>query len=1691
VAQTVTVTGANDDLIDGPQTSSVALAINDAGSDDHFDALADQTVPVTTADNDVAGFTVVETGGSTAVSESGTQDTFTVVLTAQPDSHVVIDVTSGDIGEAMVSPAQLTFTSSNWNVAQTVTVTGANDDLIDGPQTSSVTLAINDAGSDDHFDALVHQNVSVTTADNDTAGFVTINQAAGQDDPTNASPVNFTVVFSEPVTGFDANDVLLGGTAAGTLTVVLTGSGTTYNVAVSGMTGSGTVTASVSAGAATDAAGNPNVASTSADNTVTYDTTAPTADIVDVTPDPRDAPVASVTIAFNEAVTGFNLADLTLKRDGGSNLLTGSETLSTSDNATYTLGGLTGLTAMPGVYEVKLTVAGSGIRDAAGNALAADASDSWTKAATVPTVIDDGDSGYSESGLGWVRVSSVSFPGYADDWRYHAAGTGGNAATWAATGLTPGQYEVLVTWAPYSNRATNAPFTVCDGAAVEGVFPINQQAAPRADATLGGRPFQRLGTFNITASSLRVTLSDQANGYVIADAVQLLRVGEVAEELTVALAADQAPERSSPLAATVTRSGGTAEALVVGLASSDASAARVPATVTIAAGASSATFSVTVVDDAVADGTQTARITASASGFLSGSDTLLVTDDDAVIVDDGDPVGYSDSGASWGSVSAATYPGYGGDWRYHAAGTGSHWATWTATDLAPGLYQVLVTWSPHANRAAHAPFAVCDGTEAEGTYLVNQQVEPRADATVGGRPFQLLGTFNLTASSARVTLSDQADGYVIADAVQFVRVGDLREMLGVDVSVDQAPEGSGPVTATVTRTGATDAAVEVRLSSSDPTAATVPATVTIPAGAASATFAVTVVDDAAGDGTQTTTIRASADGLLPGWDTLHVTDNDALLVDDGDPVGYSERGWGWFSVTSDAHPGYGGDWRYHAPGSGSAVATWSATGVLPGRYEVLVTWAPYSNRATNAPFTVYDGTAVEGVFPINQQNSPTAHATVGGRPFQRLGTFNVSGSSLGVTLSDQANGYVIADAVQFVRVGELAKELTVAISADQASEASGTVGATVTRLLGTDGDLVVSLTSSVPSVARVPDTVTIPAGAESAPFTVNLVDDWLANGTQTVTIRATAEGYLPGTDTLQVTDNESLVVDDGDSGYSDTGASWVRMASEAYPGYGGDWRYHARGEGSHVARWSATGLEPGQYQVLVTWSPHGNRATNSPFTVYDGTTVEQVYAVNQQVEPRSDATLDGRPFQRLGTFNISALSIGVTLSDRADGYVIADAVEFVRVGELMTNVLTVAIPGQAAEGDGTVIGTVTRSQVTAQPLEVSLTSSDTSEATVPATVTILAGQASATFAASIQDDALADGTQTVTITAAAAGHVSGTDTLHVLDNESWTIDDQDAGYSETPAWMEVELAAYPGYAGSGDPSYGDWRFQPAGTGSSVATWQVTTGRPGQYEIFVTWAPFANRATNAPYKVYDGPASGGVLEGTFPIDQELTPRSDATVSGRPFQRLGVFDITSNTLAVTLSNLANEYVIADAVQFARLGDLPLRAAGGAAVGWDSVPTGDPLTTDQALPLLAEAAALWQRSPHAPREDIPALAASVHLVIADLPDDLLGLASSSTNTIWLDTDAAGYGWFVDATPEDDDEFGDEPDAAVADRMDALSVIFHELGHLQGLADVDALLHPDDPMADMLAAGVRRTSSPADAAADHDAALTDLLGE
>jgi CSLREA domain-containing protein len=189
---------------------------------------------------------------------------------------------------------------------------------------------------------------------------VTINQASGQADPTNAGPINFTVVFSESVSNFATGDVTLSGTAGAT-TATVTGSGTTYNVAVTGMTTNGTVIATINAGVATDAAGNPNTASTSTDNTVTYDATRPSVTINQASgqADPANAsgPI-NFTVVFSESVSNFATGDVNLSGSAGAT--TGTVT---GSGTTYNVA-VSGMTADGTVIA---TVSSGAATDAAGN----------------------------------------------------------------------------------------------------------------------------------------------------------------------------------------------------------------------------------------------------------------------------------------------------------------------------------------------------------------------------------------------------------------------------------------------------------------------------------------------------------------------------------------------------------------------------------------------------------------------------------------------------------------------------------------------------------------------------------------------------------------------------------------------------------------------------------------------------------------------------------------------------------------------------------------------------------------------------------------------------------------------------------------------------------------------------------------------------------------------------------------------------------------------------------------------------------------------------------------------------------------------------------------------------------------------------------------------------------------------------
>lgn len=211
-------------------------------------------------------------------------------------------------------------------------------------------------------------------------------------DPRNTGVASLRLAFSEPVQGFDLTDLTLSRADGADLlpgpATLETADWITFTLGgLAGLTGAEgdyALTLRVAGTGITDAAGNAFTAG--ATETWTVDRTAPTASIVAVSPDPRNSAVSSLTLVFSETVTGLTVADLSLALDNGANLLTGAEVLTTTDNRTFQLGGLNGLTGADGRYAFLLAADGSGITDAAGNPLAADAEARWSTDRTAPTV---------------------------------------------------------------------------------------------------------------------------------------------------------------------------------------------------------------------------------------------------------------------------------------------------------------------------------------------------------------------------------------------------------------------------------------------------------------------------------------------------------------------------------------------------------------------------------------------------------------------------------------------------------------------------------------------------------------------------------------------------------------------------------------------------------------------------------------------------------------------------------------------------------------------------------------------------------------------------------------------------------------------------------------------------------------------------------------------------------------------------------------------------------------------------------------------------------------------------------------------------------------------------------------------------------------------------------------------------------
>src|SRR6185503_34485 len=289
------------------------------------------------------------------------------------------------------------LSASDFSVTAGGSVSGASVGTVTGSGTSW-TIPVNTGSGDGTVQLVMNSSSGVSpSVSNATAGSPfggttvtidktapTINIGSPSVSNTNTGPVSFTVTYADAnfnsSTLAPGNITLNGSGATGTIGV--TGSGLTRTVTISGITGNGTLGISIAAGTATDLAGNSAPAS-SASATFTVDNTAPTVvSIARSDSNPISDNVLDYQVTFSEAVSGVDPADFTMVNSG---VTTGtiSATQVSPTQVNVTIINVNGT----GTAQLTLNSSGTGITDAAGNAISGGFSgETYNVDQTAPTV---------------------------------------------------------------------------------------------------------------------------------------------------------------------------------------------------------------------------------------------------------------------------------------------------------------------------------------------------------------------------------------------------------------------------------------------------------------------------------------------------------------------------------------------------------------------------------------------------------------------------------------------------------------------------------------------------------------------------------------------------------------------------------------------------------------------------------------------------------------------------------------------------------------------------------------------------------------------------------------------------------------------------------------------------------------------------------------------------------------------------------------------------------------------------------------------------------------------------------------------------------------------------------------------------------------------------------------------------------
>jgi hypothetical protein len=172
ITQTVAVKGLDDNLVDGNTNTIIEFMVSPNSNASNYENTQNIEITVENIDNDIqyieGNILISETDGNTIVSENLETDELNISLSEIPQSEVEIIFNILDDTEIEVISNPLVFNQNNWNVTQTVTVKGLDDNLVDGNTNTIIEFMVSPNSNASNYENTQNIEITVENIDNDT-----------------------------------------------------------------------------------------------------------------------------------------------------------------------------------------------------------------------------------------------------------------------------------------------------------------------------------------------------------------------------------------------------------------------------------------------------------------------------------------------------------------------------------------------------------------------------------------------------------------------------------------------------------------------------------------------------------------------------------------------------------------------------------------------------------------------------------------------------------------------------------------------------------------------------------------------------------------------------------------------------------------------------------------------------------------------------------------------------------------------------------------------------------------------------------------------------------------------------------------------------------------------------------------------------------------------------------------------------------------------------------------------------------------------------------------------------------------------------------------------------------------------------------------------------------------------------------